>query len=140
MIRPILGLVAASVLVAGAAFAQMDHSTMEEGNMDGGKMGGGHMQGHMEHQAPAAGESPASNAYAQANARMHKAMDIEFTGDPDVDFVRAMIPHHEGAVDMARIVLEYGSDPEIRSLATAVVETQEKEIAEMRAWLAKHPQ
>ena len=68
---------------------------------------------------------------------MHKDMDIAFTGDADADFARGMIPHHQGAVDMAKIVLQHGKDPAIRKLAEDVVRSQETEIKFMREWLAK---
>ena len=79
--------------------------------------------------------SPSSEAYRKANETMHKDMNIALTGDSDADFVRGMIPHHKGAVDMATIVLKYGKDPEIRKLATEIVEAQEKEMAFMKKWL-----
>ena len=66
------------------------------------------------------------------------AMDIEFTGNADADFAKGMIPHHQGAVEMAKIVLEHGKDPEIRALAEGVIKAQESEIAFMNAWLAKN--
>jgi uncharacterized protein (DUF305 family) len=87
--------------------------------------------------APGAAASPAEQAYAAAMERMHRAMAIELTGDPDVDFARAMIPHHQGAIDMARAVLEHGSDAEIRGLAQEVINAQEREIAFLRQWLEK---
>ena len=82
--------------------------------------------------------SPGSKALEEANADMHKAMAVTMTGDVDVDFVRAMIPHHQGAVDMANIVIEYGKAPEIRKLAEEIVKAQETEIAFMNSWLEKN--
>lgn len=78
------------------------------------------------------------DAFADVNAKMHHAMMVKPTGDVDVDFVRGMIPHHQGAVDMAEIVLKQGKDPEIRALAEGIVKAQKKEIAFMNAWLKKH--
>jgi uncharacterized protein (DUF305 family) len=85
-------------------------------------------------------DSPSSKAFQEANAKMHNDMAVPLTGNADVDFVRGMIPHHQGAIDMAKIVLEHGKDPEIRKLAEEVIAAQEGEIAMMKAWLAKNGQ
>jgi uncharacterized protein (DUF305 family) len=68
---------------------------------------------------------------------MHEDMAIPYTGDADRDFAAAMIGHHEGAIAMARIVLEHGKDPEIRKLAEEVIAAQEKEVAVLKDWLSR---
>ena len=80
----------------------------------------------------------AAAAYAAANAAMHEAMAIEYSGDPDVDFARAMIPHHQGAIDMAEVLLANGKDPTLRQLAEEIISAQEQEIAVLEQWLADH--
>ena len=80
-------------------------------------------------------EDPVIAAWMAANAKMHEGMAIEFSGNADVDFVRGMIAHHQGAIDMARIVIEHGEDPEIRKLAEEIITAQEGEIAWMEQWL-----
>jgi uncharacterized protein (DUF305 family) len=99
-------------------------------------------QGHgMNHgaMAPASAKDSAATAgYKAANEKMHKDMDVAFTGDADADFVRGMIPHHQGAIDMAKVVLANGKDPELKTLATSIIADQEKEIAQMRDWLKKN--
>ncbi|TWD51111.1 DUF305 family protein family protein [Agrobacterium vitis] len=83
-------------------------------------------------------DSPSTAAFMEANAKMHKAMSIPMTGNADVDFVRGMIGHHQGAIDMARIELQYGKDEKIRKLAEEIIKAQEGEIAMMKAWLKAH--
>ena len=94
------------------------------------------MEGHSGHAMSATADAaPSTTAYIDANTKMHAAMAIDFTGNADVDFVRGMIGHHQGAIDMAKIVLENGADPEVRQLAQNVIAAQTAEIDWMRKWL-----
>ncbi|ARJ70329.1 MULTISPECIES: CopM family metallochaperone [Paracoccaceae] len=103
----------------------------------------GGMHGGMA--APGADGAPTSlssapdftQAYVAAMNEMHgPMMEGVMAGDPDVAFVRGMIPHHQGAIDMAKIVQQYGDDPQTREWADQIIAAQEGEIVEMQAWLA----
>ena len=109
-------------------------------------------QSAQTHQAPMPGMAGrASTAGPQggaADARplmqsmetMNKAMAAApMTGNTDQDFVAMMIPHHQGAIDMAKVELNSGKDPFLRKLARGIIAAQQREIGEMKAWQAKHP-
>jgi uncharacterized protein (DUF305 family) len=82
----------------------------------------------------------ATDAYKAAMDTMMGGMMIPYTGNADYDFIKGMVPHHQGAVDNAKIVLQYGTDPDVRKFAEGVIAAQEAEIKWMTDWLAAHPQ
>ena len=104
-----------------------------------GAMGGMPMNGSPAATPPAPGSAPSTAAYRAAMETMMKAMETPYTGNADHDFVTGMLPHHQGAIDMAKIELQYGRDPALKSLARDIIASQAKEQAFMRTWLARHP-
>ena len=96
-------------------------------------------QGHAHHaetSIPLSSGDAFARALATAMDQMHKDMMSPMpTGDADRDFLATMIPHHEGAVEMARLVLIHGKDPLVRRLAEEIIAGQQTEIEAMRARL-----
>jgi len=127
-----------AAMVAGGTYvyaqtdgmAGMDHSGM---NMGGDGMA---MMSHATLIPPELANDPATLAYAAAMDKMMADMMVPYTGDVDVDFAVGMIPHHQAAIDMAKIQLEFGTDPGMRELAEAIIAAQESEIATLKAFLA----
>jgi len=76
-----------------------------------------------------------SKAMSVMDRDMHNA---EYTGKVDHDFVTMMIPHHQGAIDMAKALLLYGKDPQVRRLAQEIITDQQSEIQLMQLWLKQH--
>jgi Domain of unknown function (DUF305) len=72
-----------------------------------------------------------------AMAKMMTAMDIKPSGDVDADFVAMMVPHHQGAIDMALAQLRYGRNEQLRRLAQEIIVTQQQEIVAMRLALGQ---
>jgi uncharacterized protein (DUF305 family) len=153
-----LAAVAALSLIPSLAFAQSGQDThhapgaapsaqeghapgMQPGQMPmmGPSMMGCPMMRMMGGAAQSTGdESVASLAFRAASDKMHRGMGIAHSGNVDVDFATAMIAHHQGAIDMAKIALAFGKDPDVKKLSEDIVRAQEGEIATMRDWLAKH--
>ena len=87
-------------------------------------------------------DSGADSDWAELSASM-EAMHLSLaavhqSGHSDVNFVRLMLPHHQAAIDMAKVQLKYGNDPQMRRLAQEIITDQQSEIELMNLWLKRH--
>lgn len=115
--------VSMSLGLAGSAIARATH---EHGAMSDRGRGS---------TKPGAKDDAATEDFKAADMAMIRDMDVAYTGNPDVDFRTHMIPHHMGAVAMAKVALMHARDASTRAMARRIIDDQEKEIDEMAAWL-----
>lgn len=96
---------------------------------------------HSAHQGHAqqSGALAHTTAYIAAMNKMHQTMHDVDVLNADKAFVLGMIPHHQGAIDMANIQLTYGTDTKMRALAQQIIDAQTQEIALMQQWLKQNP-
>ena len=137
-----MGTFAAPALAQDTAFKLPDQCTTNSamGEMDHSAMGHGNMASDTGSEGADLGTMP---EHVQENMRkmaitmpaMEEGMMRE---DADVAFACAMIAHHQGAIDMAQVVLEHGDDPQMIALAQEIIAAQVDEIAQMNAWLVKN--
>jgi uncharacterized protein (DUF305 family) len=121
----------AAVITATGTAALAQH--MQEPQMDMQAM-----QNMMEDMTPKDRDAASTKAFKEAHMKMMHDMHQSFTGNADVDFMTGMIPHHQGAIDMAKVQVKYGKDAETRKLAEQIIADQEREIAQMKTWLRKN--
>jgi uncharacterized protein (DUF305 family) len=127
-----------------SAMGGMDHSAMGHGGMHGGQTGGmGGQGGMMGMMGMGMTDLESMPEHVRENMRrmmismpaMHEGM---MNANADVAFACGMIAHHQGAIDMAEVLLEHGEDPQMRALAEEIIAAQVGEIKRMTAWLAEN--
>ena len=84
---------------------------------------------------PDASDSASTKEYKAAMMHMMQSMPTTFTGDADVDFMTQMKAHHQGAIEMAKVVLANGKDPSVKKLAGEIVSSQQREVETIEQWL-----
>lgn len=114
--------------IASGALAQATH----------GGPGAASAPAAMPNSMPGPSDTPSTKEFKEADSRMMQDMDVPYTGNPDADFRSHMIPHHQGAIAMAKVALKYAKDPDTKKMAADIIKAQEAEIADMQAWLKKH--
>lgn len=82
--------------------------------------------------------APSTAALGKAVEKIRNAGTVGYTGDADVDFIRTMIPVHEGAIAAAKVARDYGSDPDVRKLAESMLTQQQNQLDWMKDWLRHH--
>jgi uncharacterized protein (DUF305 family) len=128
-----LALIGASTLLGASAMtagAQQQAASMPGMDMS-----------HAAGNTPSGSSGASSQAFKDADQKMMQNMNSpSYTGDADKDFVSHMIPHHQGAIDMAQVELKYGKDPILRRLAHQIIKAQQDEIKLMQRWQEKRAQ
>lgn len=125
------------ITLAAATLLLISGGVIAQQTMPGMDMKGKGMMGmDMKMMMPDANDPKSTAAYKTAMMTAMQSMP-KFTGDADVDFMMQMRPHHQAAIDMAKVVLASGKDAETKKLAQEIVAAQEKEIAVIDAWLKK---
>ena len=112
--------------LAGPAAAQGMH---DHGSMSGKGMGS---------MKPNPKDNASTKEFKAADTAMMRDMDVFYTGDADVDFRTHMVPHHKGAVAMAKVALKHAKDPATKAMAQKIIDDQTTEISDMEAWLRRH--
>lgn len=128
---------------AAPAMGGMDHSGMDHSAMEHGGMQDDQASGMMDMMGMDGADLGAMPEHVQENMRrmmismpaMHEGMMNE---DADVAFACGMIAHHQGAIDMAQVLIEHGQDPQMLALAEAIIAAQVAEMEEMSTWLAEN--
>lgn len=139
----------ALLALAGPALAQSSHqghgAAPAPGTAPMGQMGMGmgmmnmeSMQTMMKTMMPSPGGAASTKDFKSADMKMMHDMAVPYTGNADIDFRTKMIPHHQGAIDMAKVALAHAKDETTKVLAAQIIKDQEREIAEMRDWLSKN--
>lgn len=96
---------------------------------------------HQGHEAPPAmmtATNTAADPYAESMAKMHERMMTAKGVDASETWIRQMLEHHRGAIDMSRIALAKARDRDVRTMATKIIRDQEREVAQMQSWLKRH--
>ncbi len=127
------------VIAAAAFMTVLGAAAVAQQAMPGhSMMNSAEMQKMMTDMMPQPSDTPSTKAFKEVHMKMMKDMHITFSGNANVDFVRGMMPHHQGAIDMAKVMLAQGDDPEMRKMAEKIIADQEKEIAQMQDWMKKN--